>query len=341
MEFLVFVFVSHCCSWIDVRYLEVRVCLKDAMMSHVRRTWSLGRNRSGVSCRTGSASIATCSGDAALVLLSRSNDVFQNLALEDWIEANVDLQRRAVLLLWRNRPAVVIGRHQNPWAECHLPAMRGGGVPLARRRSGGGTVFHDLGNLNLTFFSSKTSYDRRRNLKVVTEALRQLRPALDVRATDRFDILLNGHFKISGGTTGRELYFPESTAVEACQQTRYHYCYRKCRPTEQEVIVPPLHPAALRRPLRPRQRAPPLLSRYPKQRHAQCAVARRQPVGPRPHAAVGGAAGRPGAPVQRRYIAGGVKYCLFSHVVQINRDKQEIEMQHIKNTLLFIANKIC
>ncbi|XP_040025881.2 lipoyl amidotransferase LIPT1, mitochondrial [Gasterosteus aculeatus] len=182
------------------------------MMSHVRRTWSLGRNRSGVSCRTGSASIATCSGDAALVLLSRSNDVFQNLALEDWIEANVDLQRRGVLLLWRNRPAVVIGRHQNPWAECHLPAMRGGGVPLARRRSGGGTVFHDLGNLNLTFFSSKTSYDRRRNLKVVTEALRQLRPALDVRATDRFDILLNGHFKISG------------SAARLSRKSSYHHC---------------------------------------------------------------------------------------------------------------------
>ncbi|KAL6115114.1 lipt1 [Pungitius sinensis] len=174
------------------------------MMSHVRSTLSLGRNRS--------ASIATCSGETALVLLSQSNDVFQNLALEDWIEANVDLRRRGVLLLWRNRPAVVIGRHQNPWAECHLPAMRAAGVPLARRRSGGGTVFHDLGNLNLTFFSSKTAYDRRRNLKVVTEALRRLRPALDVRATDRFDILLNGHFKISG------------SAARLSRKSSYHHC---------------------------------------------------------------------------------------------------------------------
>ncbi|KAM8904933.1 lipoyl amidotransferase LIPT1, mitochondrial [Spinachia spinachia] len=182
------------------------------MMSHVRRTLSLGRNRSGVCCRTGSASIATRSGDAALVLLSRSNDVFQNLALEDWIEDNVDLQHRSILLLWRNRPAVVIGRHQNPWAECHLPAMRGAGVALARRRSGGGTVFHDLGNLNLTFFSSKTAYDRRRNLRVVTEALSRLRPALEVRATDRFDILLNGQFKISG------------SAARLSRKSSYHHC---------------------------------------------------------------------------------------------------------------------
>lgn len=136
--------------------------------------------------------------DAGLVLCSRSTDVYQNLALEDWIDANVDLHKRSVLLLWRNRPAVVVGRHQNPWTECSLPAMREAGIPLARRRSGGGTVYHDLGNLNMTFFTSKKAYDRQRNLKVVTDALQLLQPGLDVRATDRFDILLNGHLKISG-----------------------------------------------------------------------------------------------------------------------------------------------
>uniref|UniRef100_A0A3B4ZZJ9 Lipoyltransferase 1 n=1 Tax=Stegastes partitus TaxID=144197 RepID=A0A3B4ZZJ9_9TELE len=152
------------------------------------------------------------SSSAGLVLQSRSTDVHQNLALEDWIDANVDLQRRSVLLLWRNRPAVVIGRHQNPWAECDLKAMRRAGIALARRRSGGGTVFHDLGNLNLTFFASKKAYDRQRNLKVVTEALRRLRPELDVRATDRLDIILNGHYKISG------------TASRLSRQSSYHHC---------------------------------------------------------------------------------------------------------------------
>lgn len=174
-------------------------------MMLLRRTSCLLRDWSAV-CRrpTGNqwsrtSSFMTCEGSGAgLVLRSHSTDVYQNLALEDWIEANVDLQQRSILLLWRNRPAVVIGRHQNPWTECSLSAMRGAGIPLARRRSGGGTVFHDLGNLNLTFFTSKKTYDRQRNLKVVTEALRRLRPGLDVQATDRFDILLNGHYKISG-----------------------------------------------------------------------------------------------------------------------------------------------
>lgn len=181
------------------------------MMSHVRRALPLFRSGWGVCrCPTGSHPVLTRSAhvrgfsaasasDTGLVLCSRSTDVYQNLALEDWIDANVDLQKRSVLLLWRNRPAVVVGRHQNPWTECSLPAMREAGIPLARRRSGGGTVYHDLGNLNLTFFTSKKAYDRRRNLKVVTDALRLLQPGLDVRATDRFDILLNGHLKISGG----------------------------------------------------------------------------------------------------------------------------------------------
>ncbi|KAM4711322.1 lipoyl amidotransferase LIPT1, mitochondrial [Anableps anableps] len=183
------------------------------MLSHLRRTSSLLRAGAGVQqAWTSSGCLFTDPSSAGLVLQSQSTDVFQNLALEDWVDAHVDLQQRGVLLLWRNRPAVVIGRHQNPWTECNLPAMRSTKVPLARRRSGGGTVYHDLGNLNLTFFASKKAYDRQRNLRVVTEALRRVRPQLDVQATDRLDILLNGHYKISG------------TASRLSRKSSYHHC---------------------------------------------------------------------------------------------------------------------
>ncbi|KAK5890999.1 hypothetical protein CgunFtcFv8_018297 [Champsocephalus gunnari] len=155
----------------------------------------------GSSSLIDSSSTLLGSSSPGLVLLSLSTDVFQNLALEEWIDAHLDLQKLRLLLLWRNRPSVVIGRHQNPWMEADLPVMRRAGVPLARRRSGGGAVYHDLGNLNATFFSSKQAYDRPRNLKVVTDALKRLRPQLDVRATERLDIVLNGHLKISGSAS--------------------------------------------------------------------------------------------------------------------------------------------
>ncbi|XP_074520563.1 lipoyl amidotransferase LIPT1, mitochondrial [Halichoeres trimaculatus] len=186
------------------------------MLSHIRRTWSLLRGCSAVGrIQTSNPAARSFMGSAegsGLVLCSQSTDVYQNLALEDWIDAHVDLQQRSILLLWRNQPAVVIGRHQNPWTECNLPVMRRAGIPLARRRSGGGTVYHDLGNLNLTFFTSKKGYDRQRNLKVVTGALRRIRPQLDVHATDRFDILLNGHLKISG------------SASRLSRKSSYHHC---------------------------------------------------------------------------------------------------------------------
>ncbi|XP_028998678.1 lipoyltransferase 1, mitochondrial [Betta splendens] len=204
------------------------------MLSQIRGTWPLIGCWSGVRmCQTGARTKSSSSGlfiGSGLVLQSRSTDVHHNLALEDWIDANVDLQHCSILLLWRNRAAVVIGRHQNPWTECNLPAMQRMGIPLARRRSGGGTVYHDLGNLNLTFFTSKKAYDRKRNLKVITEALRQVRPGLDVQATDRFDILLNGHYKISG------------TASRLSKKSSYHHC-TLLYSAERSVLTTVLNPS--------------------------------------------------------------------------------------------------
>ena len=131
----------------------------------------------------------------APILQSISNDVYQNLAVEDWIHDHMTLDSKPVLFFWRNSPSVVIGRHQNPWQECNLNLMREEGVKLARRRSGGGTVYHDMGNINLTFFTTKKKYDRMENLKLVVRALNAVQPQLDVQPTKRFDLLLDGQFK--------------------------------------------------------------------------------------------------------------------------------------------------
>ena len=57
--------------------------------------------------------------------------------------------------------------------------------------SGGGTVYHDLGNMNCTFFTRKSAYDRRRNLDIVCKAIQSMSQAINVRINDRDDIVVN------------------------------------------------------------------------------------------------------------------------------------------------------
>lgn len=105
------------------------------------------------------------------VFISQSYDVFTNLALEDWIYKNFDFSNHHVLMLWANDPCVVIGRHQNPFMEANISQLMNNGVLLARRNSGGGTVFHDRGNLNCTFFTPTERHNRKYNLKIMTRAM--------------------------------------------------------------------------------------------------------------------------------------------------------------------------
>jgi len=95
-----------------------------------------------------------------------------NLATEDWLfkQQNED---EHILFLWRNKPCVVIGRFQNPWIECDLQAMERDSITLARRQSGGGAVYHDLGNTNFTFMSPIDDYDIQRNFRIILDALEE------------------------------------------------------------------------------------------------------------------------------------------------------------------------
>lgn len=104
------------------------------------------------------------------ILLSESHDPWFNLATEDWLFQDLG-DYDHVLFLWRNADTVVIGRSQNPWLECHLEKMQQDNVNLARRQSGGGAVFHDLGNANFTFISKKPNYRRRDNFDIIINAL--------------------------------------------------------------------------------------------------------------------------------------------------------------------------
>lgn len=129
------------------------------------------------------------------VFISQSTNVFVNLALEHWLYRNFDFSKHHVLLLWKNDPCVVFGRHQNPWLECNVDAAEEEGITLARRESGGGTVYHDKGNLNLTFFTPKQRYNRYYNLKIITNALfRQWGLKSEINKHD--DIIIDGDYKV-------------------------------------------------------------------------------------------------------------------------------------------------
>lgn len=128
------------------------------------------------------------------VLVSNTNDPFFNLATEEYLFRFGDVSVNT-LYLWRNEPTIVIGRCQNPWKECNVQAMEDKGVHLARRFSGGGAVYQDLGNTNFTFLSSVDNHDKERNSGIIIRALEKF--GLKANASGRNDIEIDGH-KISG-----------------------------------------------------------------------------------------------------------------------------------------------
>jgi len=132
------------------------------------------------------------------VFLSDSLNPHLNLATEEWIFHTLDPSQQ-VLFLWRNEDTVVIGRNQNPWSECNLAKMKADGVHLARRTTGGGAVFHDLGNTNFTFLSPREAYKREHNVEVIFQALKQFH--IHGEASGRNDLLIpfpEGPRKFSG-----------------------------------------------------------------------------------------------------------------------------------------------
>ncbi|MTD41109.1 lipoate--protein ligase [Erwinia sp. CPCC 100877] len=135
---------------------------------------------------------------ALRLLISHSHDPWFNLAVEECIFRQMPATQR-VLFLWRNADTVVIGRAQNPWKECNTRRMEQDNVKLARRSSGGGAVFHDLGNTCFTFMAAKPEYDKSVSTAIVIDALRRL--GVSASASGRNDLVMDtaeGPRKISG-----------------------------------------------------------------------------------------------------------------------------------------------
>ena len=102
---------------------------------------------------------------------SRSTDPYTNLAIEACLMGSAR-SGEPVLYLWQNERTVVIGRNQCASAECDVERLEREGGHLARRRSGGGAVYHDLGNLCFTFVTTPEEYDQSAQTGVILDAVR-------------------------------------------------------------------------------------------------------------------------------------------------------------------------
>ena len=124
-----------------------------------------------------------------------NSDPYFNLAAEEYFLKSF---QENIFMLWRSRPSVVVGKHQNALAEINHEFVQKNQIPVARRLSGGGTVFHDPGNVNFTFIRNVEKISEV-NFKVFTvpvvEALRKL--GVEAYSTGRNDLLIDGK-KISG-----------------------------------------------------------------------------------------------------------------------------------------------
>ena len=126
--------------------------------------------------------------------VSTSYDGWQNLALDEYFLDHLSPED-TLLFFYINKNAVIIGKNQNPWKECDLSAMERDGVQLVRRVTGGGAVYHDMGNLNFSFIMGKEVYDVHRQLEVILEAVRSF--GISCEFSGRNDLLAEGK-KFSG-----------------------------------------------------------------------------------------------------------------------------------------------
>uniref|UniRef100_A0A0N5BRX8 BPL/LPL catalytic domain-containing protein n=1 Tax=Strongyloides papillosus TaxID=174720 RepID=A0A0N5BRX8_STREA len=132
------------------------------------------------------------------LFISKSECIYRNLAFEEKLFRTHDLSKGNAIFMWSNTPSVVIGRHQNPWLEINIPYVLENQINIARRHSGGGTVYHDQGNLNISILTEHSRHCRPKNLTLLSSILNE-KYKTNIRPNKRDDmILMPGEKKISG-----------------------------------------------------------------------------------------------------------------------------------------------
>lgn len=130
-----------------------------------------------------------------LCIIRHETDPYFNLAAEEYVLKNFEHDN---FMLWRNEPAIIVGKHQNTLAEINQEYVRENMIKVVRRLSGGGAVFHDLGNLNFTFIASGENHqlvDFRKFTQPILEVLQKI--GIEAKFEGRNDLTIDGR-KFSG-----------------------------------------------------------------------------------------------------------------------------------------------
>lgn len=141
------------------------------------------------------------------IIMGDSHNPWHNLAVEELLFDSLP-EDGCVFYLWQNKNTVVIGRHQNAWKECRTGLLEEEGGRLARRSSGGGAVFHDLGNLNFTFILPRDKYDVKRQLNVIRRAVASF--GIETEFTGRNDLVVTEN---GGKFSGNAFRFSDKTGM--------------------------------------------------------------------------------------------------------------------------------
>lgn len=128
------------------------------------------------------------------LIISTQSNPYLNIAVENYLLSQPP-DGDIAMYLWQNYRTVVIGQNQNPYTECNVAQLEQDGGYLMRRRTGGGAVFHDLGNLNFSFVVPYEMYDTKRQFAVLQRAVESY--GLDTEISGRNDVLCQGR-KFSG-----------------------------------------------------------------------------------------------------------------------------------------------
>lgn len=130
-----------------------------------------------------------------LVILNPNPDCYFNLASEEYLFHQFD---EDIFMLWQNDNTIVVGKNQNTLAEINYEYVKENGIKVVRRMTGGGAVYHDMGNINFTFIERNASEhfnNYARFTKPIIEVLQSL--GVDAQLSGRNDLLIEGK-KFSG-----------------------------------------------------------------------------------------------------------------------------------------------